>query len=183
LDYYTRTVWEFQNDALGAAQSSICAGGRYDYLVEEIGGPATPGVGWAAGIERMGMSASLDPEPPRLDVFFACAPGADRAGMLAQMAELRRAGLRCDTDYAARSLKGQMTLAGRLRADTVVRVMPAEATIRRGGEDVATNVAVGEIASRVLSSVARAGLSRPDAREEAAGRAPRPARPEAGRRR
>ncbi|MBD0291431.1 MAG: histidine--tRNA ligase, partial [Thermoleophilia bacterium] len=122
LDYYTRTVWEFQNDALGAAQSSICAGGRYDYLVEEIGGPATPGVGWAAGIERMGMSASLDPEPPRLDVFFACAPGADRAGMLAQMAELRRAGLRCDTDYAARSLKGQMTLAGRLRADTVVRV-------------------------------------------------------------
>ncbi len=155
LDYYTRTVWEFQNDALGAAQSSICAGGRYDYLVEEIGGPPTPGVGWAAGIERIAMSATLERERPPLDVFFACAPDADRRRALAQMAELRRAGLRCDTDYAGRSLKGQMTLAGRLRAATVVRVTAGEASIRRGGEDLATAVPLEEIASRVLALRAR----------------------------
>ena len=58
LDYYTRTVFEFVNEDLDAAQASICAGGRYDYLIEEIGGAPTPGVGWAAGVERMTMSSS-----------------------------------------------------------------------------------------------------------------------------
>ena len=55
LDYYTRTVFEFVNEGLDAAQASICAGGRYDYLIEEIGGTPTPGVGWAAGVERMAV--------------------------------------------------------------------------------------------------------------------------------
>ncbi len=149
LDYYTRTVWEFQNDALGSAQSSICAGGRYDYLVEEIGGPPTPGVGWAAGIERIGMSASLDVERPPVDVFFVCAEDADRSGVLAEMAELRQAGLRCDTDYAGRSLKGQMTQASRLRARIVIQVAGKEATIREGGAERA-RVPVAAIARELL---------------------------------
>ncbi len=58
LDYYTRTVFEFVNDGLDAAQSTVCAGGRYDYLIEEIGGEPTPGIGWAAGVERLSMSIS-----------------------------------------------------------------------------------------------------------------------------
>ncbi len=150
LDYYTRTVWEFQNDALGAAQSSICAGGRYDYLVEEIGGPPTPGVGWAAGIERIGMSVSADLDRPPVDVFFVCGDDADRAGVLAEMAELRRAGLRCDADYAGRSLKGQMTQASRLRARIVVQVVGQAATIREAGAERARDVPVAAIARELL---------------------------------
>ncbi len=150
LDYYTRTVWEFEHGALGAGQSSVCAGGRYDYLVEEVGGPPTPGVGWAAGIERMAMSATIQPEPPPVDAFFVLADVADRAAVLAQMTALRREGLRCDTDYARRSLKGQMTQASRARARVVVRVEGGQATIREGGEDLERGIAVDEIAAFLL---------------------------------
>jgi histidyl-tRNA synthetase len=150
LDYYTRTVFEFVNEELGAAQATICAGGRYDYLVEEIGGRPTPGVGWAAGVERLAMSSALELEPPSLDVFVVCDDEADRSGMLAQVAELRRAGLRCDVDYARRSLKGQMTQAGRTRARTVVRVTGERAVLRVGGKDVEDDFPASDIASAVL---------------------------------
>jgi histidyl-tRNA synthetase len=150
LDYYTRTVFEFVNDELGAAQATICAGGRYDYLIEEIGGKPTPGVGWAAGVERLAMSSALELEPPSLDVFVVCDDEADRSGVLAQVAELRRAGLRCDVDYAGRSLKGQMTQAGRTRARTVVRVTGERAALRVGGKDVEDDFPASDIASAVL---------------------------------
>jgi histidyl-tRNA synthetase len=131
LDYYTRTAFEFVDDTIGA-QSSICGGGRYDYLAEELGGKPTPGIGFGAGIERLllslGQSAAED---PGIDVFFVLEAGADRAAALAAMMELRRAGLSCDTDYAGRSRKGQLTQAGRLGAREVVVVdgetdLPAE---------------------------------------------------------
>jgi histidyl-tRNA synthetase len=160
LDYYTRTVWEFENDALGGAQSSICAGGRYDYLVEEIGGPPTPGVGWAAGIERIRMSTPLEPEAPPTDVFVVMDERADRASVLAALGELRRAGLRADADFAGRSLKGQMTQAGRLHARSIVRVEGGSATIRRDGRDVETDVPVAEIAARVLAAGTAPGSER-----------------------
>jgi histidyl-tRNA synthetase len=150
LDYYTRTVFEFVNEELDAAQATTCAGGRYDYLIEEIGGPSTPGVGWAAGVERMVMSLAADPGELGLDVFIVCDEVSDRPAVLAQLAELRRAGLRADTDYAGRSLKGQMTHAGRTGARLVVRVRGAEATLRAGGSDIGSAFPVGEIASTVL---------------------------------
>jgi histidyl-tRNA synthetase len=136
LDYYTRTVWEFRNADLGAAQDSICAGGRYDYLVEEIGGPPTPGVGWAAGVERMVLSVvAAEAAGEGIDVFFVTAdPGAPRARVLALMADLRGHGLRCDADYAGRSLKGQLTQAQRLRARSTVVVGADGARVRRRGE-------------------------------------------------
>ena len=151
LDYYTRTVFEFVNDALGAAQGTVCAGGRYDYLIEEIGGTPTPGVGWAAGIERLAMSATLGAEPAGIDVFFVWDEGADRPRALAELAKLRRAGLACDADYAGRSLKGQMTQAGRLNARRIVRVSGEGAVIREGGVDVSTApVPLERIAEAVL---------------------------------
>ena len=150
LDYYTRTVFEFVNAELGAAQATICAGGRYDYLVEEIGGDPTPGVGWAAGVERLVMSSDFEPERARLDVFVVCDERADRPRVLAQVAELRRAGLRCDVDYAGRSLKGQMTQAGRRGARKVVRVLGDEATLRAEGADVGGSFRAAEIAAVVL---------------------------------
>ncbi len=145
LDYYTRTVFEFVNDGLGAAQSTVCAGGRYDYLIEEIGGPPTPGIGWAAGIERLTMSLAAIPETAGIDVFFVCGSDTDRVRVLEQMTVLRRAGLSCDTDYAGRSIKGQLTQAGRLRAKRIVRVEGQQATV---GDSMP--VPVGRIAETVL---------------------------------
>ena len=137
LDYYTRTVFEFKNDALGAAQSSIGAGGRYDYLVEEIGGPPTPGVGWAAGVERLSMSAGPPPQKRGIDVFFAFEDGTRRADVLPVMAKLRGEGLACETDYAARSLKGQLTQARRLAAETIVIVKTDGVEVRGRGREAA----------------------------------------------
>jgi histidyl-tRNA synthetase len=136
LDYYTRTVFEFVGPE-EKAQSAICSGGRYDGLIEEIGGPPMPGIGFGAGIERAllaleqeGVTASSPP----LDVFFVV-DGAAREEVLAAMAELRRRGLACDTDYAGRSFKGQMTQAGRTGAKAVVIAGADGWRLRReGGE-------------------------------------------------
>ncbi len=136
LDYYARTTFEFMGEALGA-QSSLCGGGRYDYLIEEIGGPPTPAVGFASGIERIVLSLTEqgdEPAPPEIDVFFAVDDAAERPDVIAAIAELRRAGRAVDTDYAGRSLKGQLTQAGRLGARTTVIARADGATIRRSGE-------------------------------------------------
>ncbi len=149
LDYYTRTTWEFVGPALGA-QSTISGGGRYDGLIEEIGGRPTPGVGFGAGIERLALAveeAGVTAEPPRIDVFFLLADGADRTAALAQMARLRARGVACDADYAGRSVKGQLTQAGRLGARTIVRVEAGRAVIREGGRE--REVPVGEIADAI----------------------------------
>jgi histidyl-tRNA synthetase len=136
LDYYTRTVFEFIGPEHGA-QSAICAGGRYDGLIEEIGGAHTPGVGFGAGIERLLIAledAGIEPpaEEP-IDVFFARDEGP-RELIFELMARLRAAGRSADTDYAGRSLKGQLTQAGRLGARTTVVVGAEAATIRTAGE-------------------------------------------------
>ena len=122
LDYYTRTVFEFTSDELGA-QSGVGGGGRYDGLMEQLGGPATPASGWAAGIERILLAA---PEPPialePVDVFVALAtPGGGRAGF-ALVQEARRAGLSAQLELAGRSLKGQLRQADRLGARYVAIV-------------------------------------------------------------
>jgi histidyl-tRNA synthetase len=116
LDYYTRTVFEFTSDALGA-QSGVGGGGRYDGLMQELGGPATPASGWAAGVERILLAAPERPvAPPPVDLFVARAvPGAGRAAFaLAQ--EGRRAGLSAQLELTGRSLKGQLKHADRIQA-------------------------------------------------------------------
>jgi histidyl-tRNA synthetase len=136
LDYYTRTTFEFMGEALGA-QSSLCGGGRYDYLIEEIGGPPTPAVGFASGIERVVLSLveqGVEGSSPEVDVFFAVEDDEVRPDVLAAMGELRRAGSAADTDYAGRSLKGQLTQAGRVGARATVIVRADGATVRRTGE-------------------------------------------------
>jgi histidyl-tRNA synthetase len=140
LDYYTRTAFEFVGPGESAQASTICGGGRYDYLVEEIGGPSTPGVGFGAGIERLLLTLELEgkaeAERPPVDVFLVVEDGADRARVLAVLAELRRRGVAADADYAGRSVKGQFTQAGRVGAATTVVVDADGARIRpRGGEE------------------------------------------------
>jgi histidyl-tRNA synthetase len=139
LDYYTRTAFEFVGPDESAQASTICGGGRYDYLVEEIGGPPTPGIGFGAGIERLVLSLQLEDvaaEPALLDVFFAV-DGAEPP--LREVAELRAGGVAADADHAGRSLKGQLTY-GQRHARTTVVVRPDGWTLRRPGElDVAVD--------------------------------------------
>ncbi len=133
LDYYTRTTFEFKDEAIGA-KDTICGGGRYDGLIEEIGGAPTPGIGFGAGVERLLLSIGAgDAESPRVDVFFVCEETADRARILPLLAELRRRGLHADMDYADRSPKGQITQAGRLGAGWTVIVDGGQATVREQG--------------------------------------------------
>ena len=138
LDYYSRTTWEFIGP-LENENATISGGGRYDYLVEEIGGPPTPGVGFGAGIERLLLAleeeGAAPAEAPAIDVFFAREPDAPAGVVPVWLARLREAGVSCDTDYAGRSLKGQLTQAGRLGASTTVIAGAEHASIRRGGQD------------------------------------------------
>jgi histidyl-tRNA synthetase len=126
LDYYTRTTFEFKDEAIGA-QDTICGGGRYDGLIEAIGGPPTPGIGFGAGIERLLFSVpETDAEPEGIDVFFIADEGADRKAIAAALAELRRRDISADMDYAGRSVKGQRTQASRLGARRVEVVEPGQ---------------------------------------------------------
>ena len=119
LDYYTRTIFSFVCDALGA-QSEIGGGGRYDGLVEQLGGAPTPAVGFAAGIERILLA--LDEEVPAAgrDAFVAIADESQRDRAMALAVELRHAGLSAEVDLAGRGLKGQLKHADRLGARRVL---------------------------------------------------------------
>ncbi len=116
LDYYARTVFEFTSDALGA-QSGVGGGGRYDGLMELLGGPATPASGWAAGVERILLAGGEQPiAPDAVDLFVALA-GSDRGRVGFALAnEARQAGLRAQMELAGRSLKGQLKHADRMGA-------------------------------------------------------------------
>jgi histidyl-tRNA synthetase len=120
LDYYTRTIFEFTSDALGA-QSGVAGGGRYDGLIELLGGPPTPGMGWAAGVERMLLAAGERPVPqPVTDIYVAHEDRAVEAFALAS--EARAAGLAVQQELGGRSLKGQIRQADRAGARYVAIV-------------------------------------------------------------
>jgi histidyl-tRNA synthetase len=119
LDYYTRTIFSFVCDALGA-QSEIGGGGRYDGLIEQLGGPATPAVGWAAGVERILLALDEEEEAPGRDAFVAIADDGQRQRAMALVVELRHAGLSAEIDLAGRSLKGQLKQANRIGARRVL---------------------------------------------------------------
>jgi histidyl-tRNA synthetase len=116
LDYYTRTVFEFASDALGA-QSGIGGGGRYDGLIELLGGHPTPAAGWAAGVERMLIAAGELPVAPELtDLFVALSNRAGARPAFELANDARHAGLSAHMELAGRSLKGQLKHADRLGA-------------------------------------------------------------------
>jgi histidyl-tRNA synthetase len=119
LDYYARTVFEVHSTELGA-QSALGGGGRYDGLVHEIGGPATPGMGWAAGIERILLAGGAPPHAaPPVDLVVGGTIGALEFRLAA---DARAAGLHAQLDLAGRSLKGLLKHAGRLDARYVAWV-------------------------------------------------------------
>jgi histidyl-tRNA synthetase len=116
IDYYTRTLFEFTSDALGA-QSGVGGGGRYDGLIEELGGPHTPGMGFAAGVERILLASAPPPTaPPPLDLYVAYAKQELRDAAFTLAADARRAGLSARLELGGRSLKGQLKQADRAGA-------------------------------------------------------------------
>jgi histidyl-tRNA synthetase len=124
LDYYRRTIFEFQGGTLDSAQNALGGGGRYDGLVEALGGPSTPGVGFALGLDRTLLACDDEgvfaAEPPTLDAFVVDVTGGLEA--VALCAELRAAGLAVDRGYDNRSMKAQMKLANRSGARFAVIV-------------------------------------------------------------
>ncbi len=128
LDYYTRTVFEFECDRLGA-QSGIGGGGRYDGLIEQLGGPATPANGWALGVERVALALGEQAPEGAPDVFIV-AQGPERERALALATELRRAGHAADLDLGERALKGQMKQADRVGARYALILDGSKATLR-----------------------------------------------------
>ena len=124
LDYYTRTVFEFVAEGIGA-QSTVCGGGRYDKLVEEIGGPSIPAVGFGMGIERVLMLLDSEgveiPKPDQYDVFVTYM-GANKIPAFMLVQELRKAGINADMDHTGRSLKAQFKYANKIGASKVIVV-------------------------------------------------------------
>jgi histidyl-tRNA synthetase len=121
LDYYTRTVFEFESARLGA-QSALGGGGRYDRLVEELGGPPTPANGWAAGIERILLATEGAGEEDSRPVFVAVAKPEAAREAFRLLRSLRAAGVKAEMEQAGRSFKGQMRQADRRRATHVLIV-------------------------------------------------------------
>jgi histidyl-tRNA synthetase len=120
LDYYTRTTFEFNSDRLGA-QSGVGGGGRYDGLIEQIGGAPTPGVGWGSGLERIALAMRDQPLPPSaLDAYVVSFSDEARAAAFGVAQDLRGAGLAAELDLAGRSPKGQLKQAGRSGASLAI---------------------------------------------------------------
>jgi histidyl-tRNA synthetase len=122
LDYYTRTVFEFTSERLGA-QSGVGGGGRYDGLIEQIGGDPTPGIGWAIGVERTLLAGRRQPVAPvPLHLYVAWVGDAHRAVAFGIAASARRTGHSARLELAGRSLKGQLKQADRAGARYVAVV-------------------------------------------------------------
>jgi len=146
LDYYTRTVFEAVSTGLGS-QNAICGGGRYDNLVEQLGGPALPAVGYAQGIERLVMlvadKLAIRPTPA---VALVPVAAGDREQALAIAAALRGRRIRCIVDLAGRSVKAQLRRAN--RAQATFAVVLGEEELKRGQVEIKPLVE-GEVAEQV----------------------------------
>ncbi len=155
LDYYTRTVFEIHHSALGA-RSAVCGGGRYDGLVEQIGGPPTPATGFSIGIEAALLAMQKEgvetPAEPGPDAYI-CSIGDEASFEAALLAtELRKANLAVEFDYEGRSLKAQMKQANKMRVRFALIL---------GDDELAQNsVRVREMATGEESSVSRAELAK-----------------------
>jgi len=169
LDYYTRTVYEIKHPDLGA-RDAICGGGRYDGLVEELGGPPTPGVGFSIGAEAtlLAMEAELGPAPDSSaspTAYVVCFDDALRCDAFALVHDLRRAGVSADMDYEGRSPKSQLRVANRLNVRLCCLLGPDEAA---RGEVTLKDMTEGRqwAAPRAEAAQQAAALPTPDASKE-----------------
>jgi len=160
FDYYTRTTFEFASDALESAQNGIGGGGRYDGLVEMLGGPPTPGIGFGMGVERILLACDAEGvfavDPPALDAFVVDTAGGSHARDVT--AALRAAGLSADRAYDDRSMKAKFKAADRSGGVLVLIIGPDEVAsgtvslrpLRGGGDQRA--VPLDEVVGAVRSA-------------------------------
>ena len=164
LDYYTHTLFEFASDALETSQNAIGGGGHYNNLIEQLGGPSIPGVGFALGIDRVLMACDaegvFDAPSSAVDVFVIDTTGGLEA--LSLCTELRRAGIRADRSFDAKSMKSQFKDADRSGAAVALVVGSDELVagtvlVRdlRGEERIQHPVARSEVVARVADGVKR----------------------------
>jgi histidyl-tRNA synthetase len=164
LDYYTRTVFEFTSEALGA-QSGVGGGGRYDGLMEQLGGPATPGMGWAAGVERILLAGSPPPAGGQaVDLYVGLSDlegkgsfSLVKAAAFQILSEARSAGLTAQMEMGGRSVKGQLGRAERLGARYVAIVGERETLLKDmqgGGQETLDSDRVVHAALRGLRELA-----------------------------
>ncbi|MGG3924325.1 His/Gly/Thr/Pro-type tRNA ligase C-terminal domain-containing protein, partial [Geobacillus thermodenitrificans] len=165
LDYYNHTTFEIMSEAEGfGAAATLCGGGRYNGLVQEIGGPETPGIGFALSIER--LLAALEAEEIELPIHrgidcYVVAVGERAKDETVRLVyELRRAGLRVEQDYLGRKMKAQLKAADRLGASFVAIIGDEElekqtAAVKHMASGEQTDVPLGELASFLIERTKR----------------------------
>jgi len=158
LDYYTKSVFEVTSTRLGA-QSALMGGGRYDDLLEEVGGRSIPAVGFSCGMERLMLLLGEQLDSAGIDCFFVLFGDGALSAALPLIDRLRHAGLSCDLDTAGRAMKAQMKQADRLGArfaciigDDEVRDGTVSLKEMAGGEQ--TTVPAGELVERLRGTPA-----------------------------
>lgn len=160
LDYYTKTVFEIITKVPGEngkpdSELTVCGGGRYDGLVEQVGGPKCAGIGFGMGTERLIMvmkQQGVQPEPPRLYDAFIVTMGDDaRVEGIKLARELRANGIKCDIDHAARSMKAQFKYANKLGAPVV--------TVIAGDELAQGVIKIKDMAKSEEHTIARADVA------------------------
>ena len=154
FDYYTRTTFEYASDTLDAAQNALGGGGRYDGLVEQLGGPRLPGIGFGLGVDRilLAQEAAGAPAPAaRLDCYVIPLAGEERALAVGLVRSLREAGHAADLPYADRALKGNLKAADKLGARFAALIGTAE---REAGIVTLREMTSGEQEAVPLDAVA-----------------------------
>ena len=161
LDYYSKTVFEFVSTSIGA-QGTVLGGGRYDTLIENLGGPSVPAVGFGSGIERMLLvlenTGKTIPQEEPLGVYAAGLDEAGRRAAFLLVQELRKKGISADFDHAARSVKAQFKYAGKVGARFVVAIGSNELesgmyTIKDMAESNSESVAAADAAAYLASKL------------------------------
>ena len=154
LDYYTRTTFEMVTGLLGS-QSAVAAGGRYDGLIAQLGGPAIPGIGFAMGLERVALLLGAQEFVTVPDLFIATMGKGERDGAFRLMDGLLKAGVRVEMDYEGKSLKSQMRRADKLKARYSVvigenEVVSGRASFKHMSDGVQTDTALTVVAVQSL---------------------------------
>ncbi len=153
LDYYSKTVFEFISNGIGA-QGTVCGGGRYDTLLEHLGGKATPAVGFGLGLERLLLvleNLNLLPSQPPLTQFFVAALGENAKKFVTSLVyRLRKAGISADFDVLGRSVKAQFKFADKLRAPFVIVIGDDELA---NGTYKLKNMQTGEESFHLLNEI------------------------------
>jgi histidyl-tRNA synthetase len=158
LDYYVRTTFEMVTDQLGS-QNAVAAGGRYDGLVESLGGPALPGIGFAIGLERLVLMKGEDKIRPAVPQLFIAALGSDAADYaFVLMAKLQAQGIRAEMDFQGKSLKAQMRRADKLQATYALiigedEMNSGQAQLKNMADGIQEPIALNDLAQELIGKL------------------------------